>query len=226
MLYIGMFLLIIPQALCNVIVADHTMSRMIELTTKSPYCILHSDRGVIQKMVLGSDPNKLRMLSNGAVTALEKSCRDKSLIATHHDGFIFPGTKWCGPGNRSASYKELGFHFAEDKCCREHDHCPAALAPGECRRSVCNKGRFTRSHCDCDARFRRCLQALNTEIANTLGAIFFNIIQVTCFKERRPCSQWQRNGYSEEESKVLCSQWKFRPSEKYVPLMPMPTLYS
>lgn len=44
MLYIGMFLLIIPQALSNVIVADHTMSRMIELTTKTPYCILHSDR--------------------------------------------------------------------------------------------------------------------------------------------------------------------------------------
>lgn len=67
-------------------------------------------------------------------------------------------------GNRSSSYKELGFYAAEDKCCREHDHCPAALAPGECKKSVCNKGRFTRSHCDCDARLRRCLQALNTGI--------------------------------------------------------------
>lgn len=56
-------------------------------------------RGVIQKMVLSSDPNKLRMLSNGAVTALERSCRDRTLIATHQDGFIYPGTKWCGPGN-------------------------------------------------------------------------------------------------------------------------------
>lgn len=51
---------------------------------------------------------------------------------------------------------------------------------------------FFRSHCDCDAKFRRCLQNVNTETANTIGAIFFNIVQVICFKERSPCSQWQR----------------------------------
>lgn len=51
---------------------------------------------------------------------------------------------------------------------------------------------FCRSHCDCDAKFRRCLQNVNTETANTIGAIFFNIVQVICFKERSPCSQWQK----------------------------------
>lgn len=30
------------------------------------------------------------------------------------------------------------------------------------------------------------------ETANTLGAVFFNVVQVTCFKERRPCSIYQR----------------------------------
>ena len=45
---------------------------------------------------------------------------------------------------------------------------------------------------DCDDKFRRCLVGLNTETANTLGAAFFNAIQVTCFDFRRPCSNLQR----------------------------------
>lgn len=107
-------------------------------------------------------------------------------------GLIYPGTKWCGPGNVTVGYNDLGHHSAEDACCREHDHCPFTIASGQCIHGICNNSPFTRSHCDCDAKFRRCLQNLNTEVANTLGALFFNVIQVTCFKERRPCSQWQR----------------------------------
>lgn len=105
---------------------------------------------------------------------------------------IYPGTKWCGPGNVAASYNDLGHHAAEDACCREHDHCPIAISSQQCIHGICNNSPFTRSHCDCDAKFRRCLQNLNTEVANTIGALFFNVIQVTCFKERRPCSEWQR----------------------------------
>ncbi|XP_054010030.1 acidic phospholipase A2 PA4-like, partial [Hylaeus anthracinus] len=136
-------------------------------------------------------------------------------------GLIYPGTKWCGPGNLATSYDDLGQHRLEDACCREHDHCPITIEPKECMPGICNRSPFTRSHCDCDAKFRRCLQNLNTEVANTLGALFFNVIQVACFKERRPCSQWQRVGYEESVSNQLCSQFHFRPSEKYVPLMPL-----
>lgn len=32
----------------------------------------------------------------------------------------------------------------------------------------------------------------NAETANTLGAIFYNVVQVTCFQERSPCSAHQR----------------------------------
>lgn len=107
-------------------------------------------------------------------------------------GLIYPETKWCGPGNIATSYNDLGQHAAEDACCREHDHCPMIIGPRQCIQGLCNDSPLTRSHCDCDAKFRRCLQNLNTEVANTLGALFFNVIQVTCFKERRPCSQWQK----------------------------------
>lgn len=65
-------------------------------------------------------------------------------------------------GSIASEYSDVGRYADEDKCCREHDLCPSILAPGECKRGLCNSQSFTRSHCDCDARFRRCLQGLNT----------------------------------------------------------------
>lgn len=65
-------------------------------------------------------------------------------------------------GSIATEYSDVGRHAAEDRCCREHDLCPYILSPGECKRGLCNQQQFTRSHCDCDAKFRRCLQGLNT----------------------------------------------------------------
>ncbi|XP_053985811.1 acidic phospholipase A2 PA4 isoform X2 [Hylaeus volcanicus] len=208
----------------SVLVADTTMSRMVELIADAPFCALYTDRGVIQSMVLSADPKKVRQMSSNLVADLVETCkasRDKGKNQKPGGGLIYPGTKWCGPGNLATSYDDLGQHRLEDACCREHDHCPITIEPKECMPGICNRSPFTRSHCDCDAKFRRCLQNLNTEVANTLGALFFNVIQVACFKERRPCSQWQRVGYEESVSNQLCSQFHFRPSEKYVPLMPL-----
>ncbi|XP_011503495.1 PREDICTED: acidic phospholipase A2 PA4 [Ceratosolen solmsi marchali] len=208
----------------SVLVADLAMTRMVELNAGAPFCALYHDRGVIQRMVLGSDPKKVRQISNNLVADLEETCkasRSKGKNQAPGGGIMYPGTKWCGPGNRAKSYDDLGDHAAEDACCREHDHCPETIPAHKCLHGICNTSPFTRSHCDCDAKFRRCLQTINTEVANTLGALFFNVIQVTCFKERRPCSQWQRNGYAEAEWARLCSQYKFQPSDKYVPLMPL-----
>lgn len=65
-------------------------------------------------------------------------------------------------GSLAREYSDVGRYSAEDRCCREHDLCPNVLLPGECKRGLCNQQQFTRSHCDCDAKFRRCLQGLNT----------------------------------------------------------------
>ncbi|XP_012141138.1 phospholipase A2 isoform X2 [Megachile rotundata] len=195
----AVFLLLIPlfcgdASEASVLVADNTMSRMVELNADAPFCALYTDRGVIQKMVLGADSKKVLQVSSKLVNDLERTCnasRDKGKNQPPGGGLIYPGTKWCGPGTLAKSYDELGQHAAEDACCREHDHCPITISPQECIHALCNNSPFTRSHCDCDAKFRRCLQNLNTEVANTLGALFFNVIQVTCFEERRPCSEWQ-----------------------------------
>ncbi|XP_056641907.1 group 3 secretory phospholipase A2-like [Diorhabda sublineata] len=219
--FVSCSLLIHVAISSTVFISDFGMSKMIELSTKSPYCVVQIDRGKIRDKLLASDPRRVRKMSDESVENLIKVC-NKSIQSPHQGGFIYPGTKWCGPGNKARDYSDLGFHSKEDICCREHDMCPKSLSKGECKQGICNNSLFTRSHCDCDAAFRKCLQNVNTETANTIGAIFFNIVQVICFKERTPCTQWQRNGYTKAEGDALCSQIHFRPSEKYVPLMPLP----
>lgn len=67
----------------SVLVADTTMSRMVELNADAPFCALYNDRGVIQRMVLGADPRKVRQISGNLVADLEETCkasRDKGKV--------------------------------------------------------------------------------------------------------------------------------------------------
>lgn len=59
----------------SVLVADNAMTRMVELNAGAPFCVLYHDRGTIQRMVLGSDPKKVRQISNNLVADLEETCK-------------------------------------------------------------------------------------------------------------------------------------------------------
>ena len=60
------------------------------------------------------------------------------------------GFNWCGPGNASKHYNDLGWHAKTDACCRDHDHCNRTIAPGEHSGEYdkTNDGWFTMSHCE------------------------------------------------------------------------------
>lgn len=59
----------------SVLVADTTMSRMVELNADAPFCALYHDRGTIQRMVLNADPRKVRQISSNLVADLEETCK-------------------------------------------------------------------------------------------------------------------------------------------------------
>ncbi|XP_023716674.1 group 3 secretory phospholipase A2 isoform X2 [Cryptotermes secundus] len=206
---------------CVVLMTDPFMTRLVAISGQGHACVVYNDRSVIRRMILESDPTLVREVKPADLTAVAKACRKESV--SHRQGqrgFIYPDTKWCGPGNVALDYDDLGAYTEEDKCCRDHDHCPDQLEPGQCLYGLCNNSPFTRSHCDCDARFRRCLQSLNTDTSNTLGALFFNVAQVTCFTESRPCPQLIEQDDLEVMGNSLCQQMEFRPSGPFSPLTP------
>eukprot|EP00090_Calanus_glacialis_P026705 TRINITY_DN41985_c0_g1_i1.p1 TRINITY_DN41985_c0_g1~~TRINITY_DN41985_c0_g1_i1.p1 ORF type:complete len:129 (-),score=29.30 TRINITY_DN41985_c0_g1_i1:135-521(-) len=100
------------------------------------------------------------------------------------------GTIWCGKGSRANSILDLGAFSSADRCCRQHDlGCPTTIPAGEERFGLVND-RFTQvMHCSCDQRFRSCLKMARTFISESVGNIYFNLVDVPCFVfiEQKKC---------------------------------------
>uniref|UniRef100_A0A8D0F395 Phospholipase A2 group III n=1 Tax=Strix occidentalis caurina TaxID=311401 RepID=A0A8D0F395_STROC len=94
----------------------------------------------------------------------------------------------CGDGVPAAE----GLFRGPDRCCREHDRCSAQIGALQFSYGIRNYRLHTVSRCDCDARFRQCLLALNDTVSNIIGVTFFNLLEVPCFvlEESRECVQW------------------------------------
>lgn len=60
------------------------------------------------------------------------------------------------------------------------------MSPGHCKNGLCNYSPVTRSPCECDKMFVRCLKSAKTRVANALGKVFFNVAGLTCYKYDHP----------------------------------------
>lgn len=70
----------------------------------------------------------------------------KSLNKTWWKSGIVCGTKWCGGGDISAGYDDLGKFKNLDMCCRAHDHCPDVLKKHSTNNTInlTNESKFSR----------------------------------------------------------------------------------
>ncbi|XP_068033991.1 group 3 secretory phospholipase A2 isoform X3 [Anomalospiza imberbis] len=133
-------------------------------------------------------------------------------------GWTLPGTLWCGAGNSAGNWSELGLFRGPDRCCREHDQCWAQITALQFNYGIRNYRLHTVSHCDCDARFRRCLLAINDTVSNIIGVTFFNLLEVPCFvlEESEECIQWHWWGGCERYGVVplarMVQQNQYHPS--------------
>ncbi|KAK8769719.1 hypothetical protein V5799_013816, partial [Amblyomma americanum] len=60
-----------------------------------------------------------------------------------HSLVIFPGTKWCGPGNVAENDNDLGPAVATDRCCRDHDMSNDSIAPFQTEHNITNYRPYT-----------------------------------------------------------------------------------
>ncbi|XP_059479334.1 phospholipase A2-like [Neocloeon triangulifer] len=109
---------------------------------------------------------------------------------------IYPGTKWCGQGNVATHYGDLGLYEKTDMCCRDHDYCPDYISAGKTKYGLKNTAPYTKVHCDCDAKFKMCLENDNTDASNDVGHLYFNLFGSQCFKKDYPIIQCRR--YSQD----------------------------
>ncbi|CAG2168856.1 unnamed protein product [Oppiella nova] len=108
---------------------------------------------------------RFRRLAHKAMTGRLDAKRDINI------NFSFPRTKWCGPGNTAQYYDDLGQDTDTDSCCRDHDHCDINIGQGNEVCGVENSGMFAISSCECDVRFRQCLQSVSPPHAPTAAVI-------------------------------------------------------
>jgi secretory phospholipase A2 len=129
---------------------------------------------------------------------LLQACRDNPVIRkVKHDRhrrntFIMPDTKWCGRGNMATYFNDTGESLEADHCCREHDHCSLNIPSLATRNDYKNWRPYTISSCDCDDDFYLCLKNSNKRVANQVGYLYFNYLQIKCFKlePRKTCVKW------------------------------------
>ncbi|XP_068087061.1 phospholipase A2-like [Anabrus simplex] len=102
------------------------------------------------------------------------------------------GTKWCGSGNISESYDDLGVNRETDACCREHDYCPDLIEAGGTGHGLTNGALYTRLNCECDQKFYDCLMKVGDLSSKQVGVTYFDVLNTQCFREDYPIRSCKR----------------------------------
>ncbi|XP_011313037.1 phospholipase A2 isoform X2 [Fopius arisanus] len=97
-------------------------------------------------------------------------------------GVIYPGTKWCGQGNKAKDENDLGKFKQTDRCCRAHDRCPDKIKGGTSKHGIENNGTVTILSCHCDDIFFDCLKGVRSKASKIVGTLYFDIVKNKCFQ--------------------------------------------
>eukprot|EP00106_Octopus_bimaculoides_P022644 XP_014790086.1 PREDICTED: uncharacterized protein LOC106883552 [Octopus bimaculoides] len=92
----------------------------------------------VEEAVLDKMVSECHRRTNDTVDRIVQIRRKRGIIP------MFPGTKWCGDGNISRNYDDLGKNKETDKCCRSHDHCVEYILPFTRRYGLFNWSIFTK----------------------------------------------------------------------------------
>ena len=92
-----------------------------------------------------------------------------------------PGTNYCGPGGLQ-SKDDQTLYPGTDNCCKQHDHCPEQIARFTKKFELYNFCPYTLSLCECDMEFLRCLKDDGSLMSTKVGQLYFNVLQMPCFK--------------------------------------------
>ncbi|XP_067125209.1 phospholipase A2-like [Centruroides vittatus] len=166
-------------------------------------CNLYGDNNVIDYALQDVHENRIFHVDKEEMSMIIQNCTEyaSKKIQYSDDGssgiskikkiiinslLIYPGTKWCGFGDIAKNYNDLGVEKEADKCCRAHDHCNDTIHSYNWKYGLWNAAIFTKSHCDCDYELSRCLRSANTFASNQVGRLYFNALQVQCFKKDYP----------------------------------------
>ncbi|GBM90199.1 Phospholipase A2 [Araneus ventricosus] len=140
------------------------------------------------------------------------------------DGWvIFPGTKWCGAGDKAKTDDDLGFHQDTDRCCRAHDKCDDLIEGGGTKHNLTNKSPFTKLNCKCDDEFYDCLKRVNSVTSNTIGNTYFNVLKRPCYYYDYPltkkCKKYRTflklKCVEYEKNTKVPKIWQWRSAKRY-----------
>lgn len=121
---------------------------------------------------------------------------------------VYPGTKWCGPGDDAEDYEDLGRLENTDKCCRAHDNCPVHILPFQTVYHYLNYRPYSLTHCTCDENLFNCLKVVGREVAaergdsDMVGKVFFYEANIPCFRLEHAKYCAKRHW-----SKLWCEEW-------------------